>query len=58
MKVISMERFMIDEGLDRALDIIRIRIDYYKREDSLINDMIIKELELLAEEINKEKYYK
>lgn len=53
-----MERFMIDEGLDRALDIIRIRIDYYKKKDSLINDMIIKELELLAEEINKEKYYK
>ena len=58
MEVISVERFMIDEGLDRALDIIRMRIDYYKKEDSLINDMIIKELELLAEEINKEKYYK
>lgn len=53
-----MERFMIDEGLDRALDIIRIRIDYYKREDSLINDMIIKELELLVKEIEEQKYYK
>ncbi len=53
-----MERFMIDEGLDRALDIIRIRIDYYKREDSLINDMIIKELESLAKEIEEQKYYK
>ncbi len=53
-----MERFMIDEGLDRALDIIRIRIDYYKREDSLINDMIIKELESLVKEIEEQKYYK
>jgi len=53
-----MERFMIDEGLDRALDIIRIRIDYYKREDSLINDMIIKELELLVKEIEEQKHYK
>lgn len=53
-----MERFMIDEGMDRALDIIRIRIDYYKREDSLINDMIIKELELLVKEIEEQKHYK
>lgn len=49
---------MIDEGMDRALDIIRIRIDYYKREDSLINDMIIKELELLVKEIEEQKHYK
>lgn len=53
-----MEKFMIDEGLDRALDIIRIRIDYYKKEDSLINDMIIEELESLVEEIKEQKYYK
>lgn len=53
-----MERFMIDEGMDRALDIIRIRIDYYKREDSLINDMVIKELESLVKEIEEQKYYK
>lgn len=53
-----MEKFMIDEGMDRALDIIRIRIDYYKREDSLINDMIIKELELLVKEIEEQKHYK
>lgn len=53
-----MERFMIDEGLDRALDIIRIRIDYYKREDSLINDMIVEELESLVKEIEEQKYYK
>ena len=49
---------MIDEGLDRALDIIRIRIEYYKKEDSLINDMMIKELESLAREIKEHKYYK
>lgn len=49
---------MIDEGMDRALDIIRIRIDYYKREDSLINDMVIKELESLVKEIEEQKYYK
>lgn len=53
-----MEKFMIDEGLDRAVDIIRIRIDYYKKEDSLINDMIIKELESLVEKIQDQKYYK
>lgn len=53
-----MEKFMIDEGLDRALDIILIRIEYYKKEDSLVNDMIIKELESLAGEIKAQKYYK
>lgn len=53
-----MERFMIDEGLDRALDIIHTRIEYYKKQDSLINDMIVKELELLAREIKDQKYYK
>lgn len=49
---------MIDEGLDRALDIIRIRIEYYKKEDSLTNNMIIKELESLVKEIEDQKYYK
>lgn len=49
---------MIDEGLDRALDIILIRIEYYKKEDGLINDAIIKELESLAREIKEQKYYK
>ena len=53
-----MEKFMIDEGLDRALDIIRIRIDYYKKEDISTNDMIIKELESLVKEIEEQKYYK
>lgn len=49
---------MIDDGLDRALDIIRKKLDYYKKEDSLINDMIIEELELIAKEIEDQKYYK
>lgn len=57
-KVISMEKIMIDEGLDRALDVIRTRIEYYKKEDSLVNNMIIKELELLVKKIENQRYYK
>lgn len=53
-----MEKFMIDEGLNRALDIIHIRIDYYKKEDGLINEVIIEELESLIKEIEEQKYYK
>jgi hypothetical protein len=53
-----MEKFMIDEGLDRALDIIHMRIEYYKKEDGLINAAIIKELESVAREIKAQKYYK
>ena len=53
-----MEKIMFDAGLDKALDIIRNRIEYYKKEDSLINYVIIEELELLIKEITDQKYYK
>lgn len=49
---------MYDFGIDDALKIIESRIEYYKKEDGLINDMIIEELELLVKEIKDQKYYK
>lgn len=49
---------MYDSGIDDALKIIKSRLEYYKKEDSLINDMIIKELESLVEMIQDQKYYK
>ena len=60
MEVISMERFMIDEGLDRAIDIIQARIEYLKKEhdDSLLIEILTDELESLIDEIEDLKYYK
>ena len=53
-----MEKFIYDNAIDDVLEIIRFRIEYYKKEDSSINGMIIKELESLAKEIKEQKYYK
>lgn len=55
-----MERFMIDEGLDRAIDIIQARIEYLKKEhdDSLLIEILTDELESLIDEIEDLKYYK
>lgn len=53
-----MEKIIYDNAIDDVLEIIRFRIEYYKKEDSSINDMIIKELESLTEEIKEQRYYK
>jgi hypothetical protein len=58
MEVINLEKFIYDDAIDDVLEIIRFRIEYYKNEDSLINDIIIQELESLAKEIKEQKYYK
>jgi hypothetical protein len=53
-----LEKFIYDNAIDDVLEIIRFRIEYIKEDDSLINDMIIQELESLAKEIKEQKYYK
>jgi hypothetical protein len=53
-----LEKFIYDNAIDDVLEIIRFRIEYIKEDDSLINDMIIQELESLAKEIKAQKYYK
>ena len=53
-----MEKFIYDNAIEDVLEIIKFRIEYYKKEDSLINDMIIEELESLVKEIEDKKYYK
>ena len=49
---------MYDSGIDDALKIIKSRIEYYKDEDNLINDILIQDLESLVEEIEGQKYYR
>ena len=54
-----MEKIMFDAGLDAALDIIRERLDFYKKkEDNIIDGIIFMELEVLAKEIEDRKYYR
>ena len=55
-----MERIIMDEGLDRAIDIIQARIEYLKKEhdDSLLIEILTDELESLIDEIEDLKYYK
>lgn len=54
-----MEKIMFDAGLDTALDIIQERLDYHKKkENNIIDGIIFMELELLAKEIEDQKYYR
>ena len=53
-----MEKFIYDNAIDDVLEIIRFRIEYYKKENNSINNMIIKELKSLAKEIKEQRYYK
>ena len=54
-----MEKIMFDAGLDTALDIIRERLDYHKKkQNNIIDGIIFLELEVLAKEIEDQKYYR